>query len=294
METRADEEGELPTFPGFEVLGWVGRGGMGRIYRARQTAIDRVVALKTLHPGLAANARVARRFLREARLAARLDHPNIVALYDAGEDRGRFYLVLEFVEGPTLEALMAQGRPLPLGLVLDLGRQVAEALAHAADRGVVHRDVKPGNILVAAGQRAKLADFGLARAADESGFSRITRDGALLGTLHYVAPEQVVAAAEVDGRADVYGLGATLFHALSGRPPFAGRAGADLVRAVVDLPPGAIREARAEVPEAAAAIVRRAMAKDPEARYPHAGAMADELRAAAARLGFPVSPPPRA
>jgi hypothetical protein len=205
-------------FPQLEVLRLIGRGGMGAVYLARQTHLDRQVALKILAPERAGDRRFAERFAREARAMARLQHPHIVTLHDFGQAGGWAYLVMEHVEGATLRQVMATGRLSPseaLALVPPLCEALAHAHAHA--QGVVHRDLKPENILIDGRGRPRIADFGLAKLADADG--TLTASGATLGTLHYMAPEQVAGAADLDHRADLYALGVMLYEMLTGNLP---------------------------------------------------------------------------
>ena len=202
---------------GYRIDGVVGRGGMGVVYRATELALDRPVALKLIAPELADDRSFRERFLRESRLAASLDHPGILPVYAAGEaGGGELYLATRYVDGSDLRAVLQEEGTLPPGRALALVGQVAEALDAAHRRGLVHRDVKPGNILVDASDHCYLCDFGLTKLLADGG---TTGSGVLAGSLDYLAPEQI-RRGEVDGRTDGYALGCVLYECLSGAPPF--------------------------------------------------------------------------
>ncbi|MGI9243293.1 MAG: protein kinase domain-containing protein [Verrucomicrobiales bacterium] len=209
-------------FPEYEVVEMIGRGGMGAVYKARQPALDRVVAIKILPPGAASDAEFAERFRREAAAMAALDHPNIVTLHDFGEREGCFFFIMEYVEGVDLAQRLASGS-LTTDEALLLVPQICDALQYSHDRGIVHRDIKPGNILIGRSGKVKIADFGLAKlvgtGVDEFA---LTRTSASLGTPRYMAPEQIETAPSADHRADVYALGVVLYEMLTGEVP-AGR-----------------------------------------------------------------------
>jgi serine/threonine protein kinase len=203
-------------FPGLDIEGMIGRGGMGVVYRARQRSLDRVVALKILPPEVAEDPAFADRFTREARALARLSHPHIVAVHEAGEADGLYYLVMELVDGPNLREAQAAGRLAPEE-ALAIVPQICDALQYAHDQGVVHRDVKPENILLDRGGRVKIADFGLAKILRRSSEDRtLTGTDQVMGTLHYMAPEQMTSPLEVDHRADIYSLGVVFYEMLTG------------------------------------------------------------------------------
>ena len=207
---------------GFELLSRLGQGGMGAVYKARQKSMDRLVALKILPKNLAKNQDFISRFLREARAAGKLSHPNIVTGIDAGFADGYYYFAMEYVEGRNLGDRVRSDGPLPEKEVLEIGRQIAEALEYAHDAGMVHRDVKPENILVTREGQAKLCDLGLARTSGGSDDeARVTQAGFAVGTPYYISPEQV-RGEDPDSRADIYSLGCTLYHLLAGQPPFVG------------------------------------------------------------------------
>ena len=253
----------------------IGRGGMAIVYLAYHQWLERPVALKVLQPHLQQDEEVVARFLVEARSAARLEHPNIVAVYDAGVVDGVHYLAMEYIEGETLADVLARvNGPLPTDFVISVVSQVASALDYAHRRGVVHRDVKPGNILVQENGKVLLTDFGIAHAV---GFHSAEEKAAVLGTPEYMSPEQA-SGRQVDGRSDVYSLGIVTYHMLTGRPPFQGEHYQDILAAHVNQILPDPRALNPDLPAAITDVLRRATAKAPEQRYPTAGAFAQALR----------------
>ncbi|MCO5166044.1 MAG: serine/threonine-protein kinase [Planctomycetes bacterium] len=259
----------------FVVLQELGRGGMGVVLRAFDPAAGRPVAIKLVTAAAAVGPAAWARFEREATATARLQHPGIVKVHEVGQDRGRPFLVMELVEGESLEALLARG-PLPRRQAVALARDLALALAHAHERGVVHRDVKPGNVLVDRLGRPRLTDFGLARL----GPSELTRTGELLGTPSYMAPEQAGDSGRTHGPpTDVYGLGAVLYHLLVGRPPFDGGSLAALLKALLTDPPPPPRRLDPTIDPSLERLVLRCLEKAPAARFPDGAALAAALEA---------------
>ncbi|MGQ9915673.1 MAG: protein kinase domain-containing protein [Thermogutta sp.] len=262
----------------YELLDQIGGGGMGRVFRAFEASVGRTVALKLLSPNQAADPQTLARFQNEARAAGRLNHPNIVQVFSAGEVQGIPFIALEFIEGKNARALVEENGGLPVGDVVRYAIQVAEALEHAWSRGVVHRDVKPSNILVLPDGRVKLIDFGLARMNEVTGRSRdLTSSGMTLGTFDYIAPEQARDPRLADIRSDIYSLGCTLFFMLTGRPPFPkGTVLQKLLQHQAEEPPD-VRKLRKDVPEALGRVLRRMMAKSPRQRYQTAAQLIQAL-----------------
>jgi hypothetical protein len=285
----ADFPDALLGHPRYRVLEVLGAGGMGVVYKAIHRLMDRVVALKVIHRSLTDRPGVAERFRREVRAAARLTHPHIVTAYDADQAGDTHFLVMEYVAGISLDREVERRGPLPVREACDLARQAALGLQHAHEHGLVHCDIKPQNLLLTPGGQVKIVDFGLARvAADGSPPATPLPSGVVLGTPDYVAPEQARNPAQVDIRADVYGLGCTLYHLLTGHGPFPGGTPLQKLLAHQECRPPALTAARADVPEALAAIVDRMLAKDPARRYPTPADVAEDL----ARFLDPASAPP--
>jgi len=302
-ENRSVPDSELGRLGDFRLVREVGRGGMGVVYEAEQLSLRRRVALKVLPFASAVDPRRLQRFKNEATAAAHFRHEHIVPVYAVGCERGVHYYAMQFVDGQSLAALIAElrrttaalttapaqstapvarlstertaGGPAHFGWVAGLGRQAALALEHAHQAGIVHRDVKPGNLLLDPGERLWVADFGLAQVAGDSG---LTISGELLGTLRYASPEQALGQrGVVDHRSDVYSLGATLYELLTLRPPCDGRDRNELLRQIADHDPPAPRSINPAIPVALETIVLKALRKDPADRYPTAQEFADDL-----------------
>jgi len=252
--------------PGYRKVAEIARGSMGTVYRAVQTSLDREVAVKTLHRSLAEDPEYIRRFLVEARLAGSLSHPNVVGVIDAGESGGTYYIAMEFVEGSTVSRLLGESGRLEARRALLVAFQVALGLEHARRKGLIHRDVKPCNILVRDDGVAKLADLGLARSVIEQRLAGSPMDR-VVGTPDYMSPEQITIENDIDARADVYALGATLFHMLTGRPPFADATTLDVLKRHLDAPRPLPSEHGAPVDANTDLVVTRAMAIDRGQRY---------------------------
>jgi serine/threonine-protein kinase len=264
----------------------LGTGGMAVVYLARDEELDRPVAIKVLVERFAGDAEFRERFVREARMAAGLAHPNVVSIYDAGEDDGRPFIVMEYVEGATLADEVARLKRIPPDEVVDLALQACGALAHAHDAGLVHRDVKPQNLLLRTDGVLKIADFGIARTADATSLTQV---GTVLGTVQYLSPEQA-AGEQVTAAADLYSLGAVLYELLTGQPPRRLESLAEL-GARQDEPITPVRELTPEVPETLEDVVMRCLAKNPAYRPESAAALAHELAAASPEP--PTQPLPR-
>jgi tRNA A-37 threonylcarbamoyl transferase component Bud32 len=271
----------------YTVLDQLGSGGMGTVYKARHRRMKRIVALKVLSPRLVGSPAAVQRFQREVEAVARLSHPNIVVAHDADEAQGVHFLVTEYVDGEDLAHLVRAGGPLPVALAVDCAVQAAAGLAHAHAAGVVHRDVKPGNLLRDRQGTVKVLDLGLARFAEE-GPSRVgdlTENGSILGTCDYMAPEQALDTRRADQRSDVYSLGCTLYFLLTGRQIFVGETSMEKVFAHREQAAPSLRDARPDVPPSLDAAWRKMVAKDPADRYPSMDAVALALR--------PFAVPPR-
>ena len=283
----------VPTVPGYEILEVIGAGGMGVVYKARHRSLDRVVALKMILSGAAATDAERWRFRAEAEAAARLQHPNIVQVYEVGEADGRPFLALEYVPGGSLAAQLT-GHGIDPRQAAELVLQLAEAVRHAHDHGIVHRDLKPANILCSSefrvpgsgsvnskletrNSKLKIADFGLAKRLDADRGQ--TQSGAILGSPSYMPPEQALGDAKAVGpAADVYALGAILYELLTGRPPFKGGTLLETLELVRTTDPVAPRHLRARLPKDLETICLKCLQKEPGRRYATAGELADDLR----------------
>jgi eukaryotic-like serine/threonine-protein kinase len=262
----------------------VGSGGMSAVYRAHDTLLERNVALKILHEHFTDDEEYVARFRHEARTVARLSHPNIVTVIDRGEDAGRQFIVFEYIDGENLKEFLERTGPLPVRRALELAIEIAHALAFAHQHGLVHRDVKPQNVLLNGDGRAKVTDFGIARSLDvERG---MTQTGTVLGTSNYIAPEQA-SGRPVDAHTDVYSLGVVLFELLTGEVPFPGENFVAVAMKHINEQPPSLVEKRPDVPLRLAAAVDRALEKDPHERFPTMDDFAAELDACLAELGDP-------
>jgi hypothetical protein len=262
----------------YEVVEKLGQGGMGEVYLAHDTELGRRVALKVLPQGSVHNPDALERFRREARALARLAHPGIVQAHDSDSADGRHFLVLEYVEGWSLSRVLREHGRVPPALAADYARQAALALQHAHEKGLVHRDLKPGNLLVTPQGQVKLLDLGLARfLQDHPGDPELTREGAGMGTPDYCAPEQFRDARTADARSDVYALGCTLYHLLTGQVPFPAPSLSDKARAHAEEEPAPLGALCPEVPVGLALVVRRMIAKRPQDRFQSAGQVAEAL-----------------
>jgi WD40 repeat protein len=270
---------ELADHPRYRVEQLLGAGGMGAVYRAWHRVLGRPVALKVINPALTNKAAAVERFARESRAAARLSHPNIVAAFDAEQAGGTHFLVMEYVEGTDLARLVAEQGPLPVDRACEYVRQAALGLQHAFEQGMVHRDVKPHNLMLTPEGRVKILDFGLARFASEAASEAgLTGTGTVLGTVDYIAPEQADNAHQADVRADIYSLGCTLYHLLAGRPPFPTGTPVQRVMAHVEKTPQSLAELRHDIPEELMPVLERMTAKSPAARFQTPAEVAAALR----------------
>jgi pSer/pThr/pTyr-binding forkhead associated (FHA) protein len=281
---REKEPAALPlgsVFAGCRVEQVIGRGEMGVVYRAEELALQRTVALKLILPELSKEPRFRERFRRESKVAASIDHPNVIPILEAGDEDGVLFISMRLVEGTDLRTLIAEeGRVDPLRAAR-IVRQVGAALDAAHTRGLVHRDVKPANVLLARADHVYLSDFGLAKPVSEVG--GLTRQGSIIARVQYVAPEQIVSD-RADALTDVYALGCLLFESLTGEVPFAASKGGVAMLAHVDEPPPSPVERRPDLPREFDDVVRRAMAKEPSERYPSAGDLGEAALVAAGGL----------
>jgi streptogramin lyase/predicted Ser/Thr protein kinase len=273
------------TIAGYRIERLLGRGGMGRVYLAEDTRLGRKVALKLLDPELAEDSRFRDRFTRESRLAASLDHPNVVPIHEAGEHDGVLFISMRYVEGTDLGRLIEEEGPLSPERIAAIVAQVASALDAAHEHGLIHRDVKPGNILVGRGDHTYLTDFGLIKRREQG--TALTKTGQFMGSVDYAAPEQIKGEA-VDQRADVYSLGCVLYECLTGEPPYPRESEVAVLYAHLNDPVPKPTDKRPELPAPVDQVVAKAMAKKPDDRYPTSTGLAD-----AARLAIGVTERPR-
>lgn len=268
----------------YEVLGPLGSGGMGEVYRARDARLERTVALKVLPPQLAAHETYRQRFQREARAASALSHAHIAQVYDVGEQDGTHFIVMEYVEGENLRDVVSRG-PLGRDQALEIGIQIAAALEEAHSHGIVHRDIKPANVIVSPKGQIKVLDFGLARRTADGGVSldsqlatqAQTRAGDVIGTVHFMSPEQALGR-DVDGRTDIFSYGVLLYELATGRLPFTGTTAAETIDRICHATPEAISHLNRDMPEELERIVRKCLEKDREQRYTTAHDLLADLR----------------
>ena len=254
----------------YEIGRELGHGGMATVYLARDVRDERAVAIKVMHPRVA-NALNAQRFLREISIAGSMGHPLIVPLHDSGAVEEVLFYVMPYVEGDTLAQRLGQVRRLPLDEALAVAHDVAEALGHAHRQGILHRDVKPENILLAGG-RALVADFGLARAIGAANYQKLTDTGVLVGTVYYMSPEQIRDDRDLDQRTDIYALGCILYEMLTGEPPYTGRGLTEVAARILQGPVPSVRHLVPDVPPGLDAAIGRALAKRATERF---GSMAE-------------------
>ena len=263
---EAGDEKKLRDPPGYQILSPIGQGSMGMVYKAKQVSMDRVVALKVLLRQLAMNKEFIERFHREARIAAKLSHNSIVQAIDSGEFSGHHFFVMEFVDGANIKQEMDRGKVYEEKEALRIIVQIAEAMAHAHEKGLIHRDIKPENVMLTSGGVAKLADLGLARlTADEAGAQ--SEKGIAIGTPYYISPEQIRGAVDVDIRADIYSMGATIYHMVTGRVPFSGKTPTEVMQKHLRaqlVPPDHVNT---RLTSGLGEVVETMMARDRRARY---------------------------
>ena len=276
---RLDMSLEGQIFGEFEILGKLGEGGMGAVYKARQTSLKRLVALKTLQGSLASDGEFIARFQREAIAAASLNHPNLVQVYSAGETAGLHWFAMEFVEGESAQARVKRKERLAPAEAVAIGIHIATALEYGWRKAqLIHRDIKPDNIFLSTDGEVKLGDLGLAKSVNET--QSLTMTGSAMGTPHYVSPEQAEGKKDVDLRADIYSLGCTLFHLLTGRTPYAGETAMAVMLKHISSPVANLRAALPGCPEPLARAVTKMMAKQPSARQQNYTEVLADLRRA--------------
>src|SRR6266542_1384827 len=289
----------------YEILGAVGAGGMGEVYKARDTRLERTVAIKVLPAHLSSSEEGRLRFEREAKTISQLSHPHICALYDVGNQDGVEYLVMEYLEGETLAERLLKG-PLPTDQALRYGIEIADALDKAHRQGIVHRDLKPGNVMLTK-SGVKLLDFGLAKAVQPASSAAaltslptegpaLTAEGTILGTFQYMAPEQLEAR-DSDARTDIFAFGAVVYEMATGQKAFSGRSRASLIGAILKDEPPLISTVQPMTPPALDRVVRTCLAKDPDDRWQSANDLKRELTwiaQAGSPTGVVASRPPRA
>ena len=262
-----------PQIPGYQIIAEISRRPTSVVYRAFQLSLKRVVLIKALQPQAATEPDIVQRFEREAQACARLKHPNIVDVFDFGTFDGSFYIAMEYVEGKSLQDLLAGGQRLPLDITLFIVTQVLQGLAHAHARGVIHRDLKPANVLIAQDGTVKITDFGLATFLDSPGS---TTHGGVVGTPAYMSPEQISGEA-LDGRSDLFSLGATFYEMLTHRQAFGGATTATCLNKVLNEEPPRLESLVPSLPEALQAVLLRLLKKDREERYASTEKVLDDL-----------------
>ena len=271
----------------YTIVEEIGRGAMGIVYKGVDPLIDRTVAIKTIRFDMYSQPEqrieAQKRFLREAKSAGNISHPNIVTIYDMGEDSGVFYIAMEYVDGPSLESLLASRKKWTIQETIHLVIEIADGLDLTHRKGIVHRDIKPGNILVDKDGHPHIVDFGIARIPT----SNLTQTSAVMGTPYYMAPEQV-AARKIDHRVDIFALGAIFYEMLTLEKPFAGENLTTVIYKIMNENPHPMREFQADVPQALEPIVQKVLAKDPDARYQTCRAFIDDLMRYADSAGIPI------
>src|SRR3954470_24381263 len=257
----------------YEVVGELGKGAMGLVYKALDPMIGRTVAMKTMRVDVHGmeSDEMLKRFQNEARAAGVLNHPNIVTIYDAGEQDGLFYIAMEFIEGVTLHSVIMQNRVLPVDQIIDLSRQICAGLDEAHSHGVVHRYVKPANIMIQPDNTVKIMDFGIAKAG-----GGLTSAGQVLGTPNYMSPEQVKGR-QLDGRSDLFSFGVMLYEMVTGEKPFTGQNVTTIIYKIVNEHPIPPRELDSTIHPGLSAVITRALAKSPDERYQNGAELARDL-----------------
>jgi serine/threonine-protein kinase len=275
LKKSLDKEEAIPRLGGFEILGRIGKGGMGYVFKARQVSMDRIVALKILPPRMATDKSFVERFRREAKAAARLNHTNIIQSIDVGEQEGHHYFAMEFVEGPTADEILTKSGRIEENLAIDIVLQMARAIQAAEKLKIVHLDIKPSNIMITADRVAKLADFGLARRlTDDTGSGK---PGIVFGTPEYISPEQALGRKDLDSRSDIYSLGATFYQMLTGEPPFKGATPREIVDKRLSQPPKHPKQVNPNLSDQVCQVLDKMLQRDRNFRYQNASELIEDL-----------------
>jgi tRNA A-37 threonylcarbamoyl transferase component Bud32 len=266
----------------YKIIKEIGRGAMGIVYQGYDPKIDRVVALKTIRKDRLAESRdvedLVMRFQKEVQATGKLVHPNIIVIYDTGEDKERAYIAMEYVEGDTLENVIQKGIRFPMEKIIDMIEQICDGLEYTHGQGIVHRDLKPSNIMLVQGKKVKIADFGISKAVGAAS-SPLTQAGILLGTPSYMSPEQI-AGTEINGRSDLFSLGIILYQLLTGEKPFVGDNIPTLLYNIVNKDPVSPSQVDSSIPSVFDDVITKALAKDPDKRYRRARDFVEDLKRA--------------
>jgi eukaryotic-like serine/threonine-protein kinase len=275
LERLARDEGktEPQKIGGYEIICTIGEGGLGTVYKARQISMGRLIALKVLHKKWLKDEEFKKRFLLEARLAGRLSHQNLIQVFDVGRQGDVLYFSMEYIDGDTVEEITDRDGAMDIDRALNICLQVLRAISYMKRFDIVHRDIKPGNIMLTKSGIAKLGDFGFVKSKFDA---LLAPDGEVLGTPDYISPEQAMGTEEIDWRSDVYSLGCTLYHMLAGNPPFDGT-GSTVMRKHIRAQLPSPREFNPDIPESVCAVLERMMAKNPDDRYQNAEELFEDL-----------------
>src|SRR5579862_4313728 len=270
---RDEEKGDALRIGNYEIIGKIGDGGLGTVYKARQISMSRDVALKVLHKKWLSDEEFKKRFLLEARLAGRLSHQNLIQVYDVGRDRGVYYFSMEFIDGETVEDMIDRVGPLDVPVAMDITIQIMHSIHYIKQWDIVHRDIKPGNMMMTRKGQVKLGDFGFVKSKLDP---VISTEGEVLGTPDYISPEQAMGADNIDWRSDQYSLGCSLYHMLTGKPPYEGT-GSSVMRQHIKAELPDPRTINPKIPDPVMTILERMMAKNPADRFQDAAHLIEDL-----------------